>query len=113
LERWGNISQWRKIMRPKSLSVIVNGKRYKTDSACLIASDAYWDGKNWERHGRTTFFFKTLKGNFFSQCLSKRRGEQDLIKPLSVDEAVQLYESLPQKEVEFAVTFPDIHVEDA
>lgn len=101
------------IMHPKSLSIIVNGKRYRSDSACLIASDAYWDGRNWERHGRNTFLFKTLKGNFFVQYQSKRRGEQDFIKPLSVEEAVQLYESLPQKEVEFAIAFPDLDIEDA
>lgn len=100
-------------MHPKSLSIIVNGKRYKTDSACLIASDAFWDGRNWERRGRNTYLFKTLKGNYFAQYQSKRHGEQDCIKPITVDEAVQLYESLPQKEVEFAVAFPDIHVEDA
>jgi hypothetical protein len=100
-------------MRPKSLSIIVNGKRYKTDSACLIASDAYWDGRNWERRGRNTYLFKTLKGNYFAQYQSKRRGEQDYITPITIDEAVQLYESLPQKEVEFDVAFPDIHVEDA
>ncbi|MCX6701227.1 MAG: hypothetical protein NTV68_15140 [Methanomicrobiales archaeon] len=100
-------------MHPKSLSTIVNGKRYRSDSACLIASDAYWDGRNWERHGRNTFLFKTLKGNFFVQYQSKRRGEQDFIKSLSVEEAVQLYESLPQKEVEFAIAFPDLDIEDA
>jgi hypothetical protein len=100
-------------MRPRSLSIIVNGKRYRTDSACLIASDAFWDGRNWERRGRNTYLFKTLKGNYFAQYQSKRRGEQDYINPITVDEAVQLYENLPQKEVEFAVAFPDIHVEDA
>ena len=100
-------------MRPRSLSIIVNGKRYRTDSACLIASDAFWDGRNWERRGRNTYLFKTLKGNYFAQYQSKRRGEQDYINPITVDEAVQLYENLPQKEVEFAVAFPDIYVEDA
>lgn len=100
-------------MHPKSLSIIVNGKRYRTDTASLIASDAYWDGRNWERHGRNTFLLKTLKGNFFAQYQSKRRGEHDYIKPLSIDEAIQLYEQLPEKVAEFADAFPGVHVEDA
>ena len=100
-------------MYPKSMSRVISGKRYKTDSACLIASDAYWDGRNWERNGRNTFLFKTLKGNFFVQYQSKRRGEHDHIKPVNVDEAVQFYEQLPKKEVAFDVAFPDVHVEDA
>jgi len=33
---------------------VVNGKVYDTEKARLVASDRYWDGSNWERHGRNT-----------------------------------------------------------
>lgn len=100
-------------MFPKLMSVVVNGKRYRTDAAFLLASDAYWDGRNWERKGRNIFLFKTMKGNYFAQYQSKRRGEQDYLKPLSQGEAIELFERLPKKEVEFSVAFPDVTIEDA
>ena len=31
---------------------VVNGLRYSTETATVLASDVYWDGSNHERHGR-------------------------------------------------------------
>ena len=100
-------------MLPRPMNIVVNGKRYRTDAATLIASDAFWDGRNWERKGRNTFLYKTEKGNYFAQYQSKRRGEYDFLKPVTVDEAVQLYSNLPVKERDFSYAFPDITIEDA
>ncbi len=33
----------------------IDGKEYNTETAQGVASDHYWDGNNWDRHGRSTF----------------------------------------------------------
>jgi hypothetical protein len=79
----------------------------------VIASDAYWDGHNWERRGRNTYLYRTAKGNYFAQHLTQWQGELDRLEPLTLDEAVNLWESLPEHEVEFGVAFPDVAVTEA
>lgn len=54
-------------MKPLPMEAIIGGKRYRTETATLIASDAYWDGHNWERAGTNTFLFRTARGNYFAQ----------------------------------------------
>ncbi len=100
-------------MYPKLMNVVVNGKRYRTDTAFLLASDAVWDGRNWERRGRNIFLYKTQKGNYFVQYQTKRKGEHDHLKPLELDAAIQLFEQLTKKEVDFSTAFPDVTIEDA
>ena len=102
-------------MQPLNMTLVVAGKRYRTDTATLIAHDAYWNGYNCEQGGRNTFLFRTPSGNFFAQhqTLLPREVETGKIAPLEIDEAVSLYHSLYKKEVPFAVVFPDVKVEDA
>lgn len=100
-------------MRPRMMVEVIGGKRYRTETATLIAHDAYWDGHNWERHGRNTFLFRTPRGNYFAQHQTCWQGERDRIEPLSRDEAIRLYEELPAKEVEFEEAFPGVEVEEA
>ena len=95
------------------MNEVIGGKRYRTETATLIASDAYWDGHNYERRGRNTFLFKTPKGNYFAQHQTQWQGENDRIEPLDQAEAVSLYESLQEKEVVFEIAFPGVTVEDA
>jgi len=40
---------------PEQFTRIIGRKRYSVQKATLIASDAYWDGHNFERSGRNTF----------------------------------------------------------
>ena len=92
---------------------VIGGKRYNTATADLIASDAYWDGHNWERRGRNTFLFKTQKGNFFKVTKTQWQGEHDALVPLSQDEAIQLWENLPEHDCTFEEAFSGVTVEDA
>jgi len=46
-------------MKPGSMTKVIDRKRYSTDTATLIASDAYWDGSNFERHGRNAWLWRT------------------------------------------------------
>jgi len=100
-------------MEPRMMNVVKDGKRYRTETATLIASDAYWDGHNWERHGRNTFLFRTPKGGYFVQHQTCWQGELDTLEPLSQEEAIKMYEELPEHEVEFEEAFPGIEIEDA
>jgi len=91
---------------------IVNGKRYSISTATLLASDEYWDGSNFERHGRNTFLYKTRGGAYFQVCLSQWQGEGDTLMPLTPAEAMELYENLREHPVEYEAAFSVI-VEEA
>ena len=41
---------------------IINGLRYDTETAALVASDRWWDGHNFERNGRNTYLYRTKAG---------------------------------------------------
>jgi len=99
---------------PENFVAIVDRKRYSTKTATLIASDAYWDGHNWERHGRNCFLYKTPKGAYFTVNLTLWQGERDTLTPVSLEEAVELFEgSLSEHEVKYAEAFPTVEVEEA
>lgn len=99
---------------PENFTKIVGRKRYSTKTAELIASDAYWDGHNFERHGRQTFLYRTPKGAFFTVNLTQWQGEQDTLNPVSLEEAIDLYEGvLSEHELEYEFAFPDIKIVDA
>lgn len=100
-------------MQPRRMNWVIDGRRYRTDKATLLAHDAYWNNHNWEQNGRNVFLFRTPNGNFFAQHQSVLPGESDSIKPLTTDEAVDLYNSLMVKEVPFVVGFPCTAVKDA
>jgi hypothetical protein len=84
---------------------IVNGKLYDTEKAQLVAHDRYWDGSNWERHGRNTYLYKTAKGSFFLYHTTLWQGERDYIEPVSKEEAKAYYEQLPEHEMEYEEAF--------
>ena len=99
---------------PKDFTRIVGKVRYSTATAALVASDAYWDGHNFERRGRNTFLYRTPKGRYFSVTLTQWQGERDTLSPLSVDDAIELYEgSLSEHEMEYTEAFPGVEVEEA
>jgi hypothetical protein len=101
-------------MKTQSMKRIIGGKVYDTDTAEVIADNAYWDGHNFERQGRNTFLYKTPKNNYFAVHLTQLEGERDTLEPLTQDEAVTLYEQLDDDEaVPFDVAFPGVKIEEA
>jgi len=99
---------------PKEMSAVIGGLRYSVDKATLIASDAYWDGHNWERKGRNSFLYRTPKGRYFVICLTQWQGEKDTLTPVEQDEALNMWEgALSEHEVEFDEAFPDAKIEEA
>ena len=96
-----------------NLERIVGRKRYKTEGATVLAHDAYWNGHNFERRGRNTWLLRTPNGAYFSQTQTCWQGEQDEIHPLSQDDAIMLYEELPEQEVEFEQAFPGVDLKEA
>ena len=100
-------------MQPQNMIWVIEGKRYRTDTATLLAHDEYWNGYNCEQGGRNTFLFRTPKGNFFAQHQTLLPGEINRITPLNTTEAIALYQSLYKKEVPFRVVFPCIKLEEA
>ncbi len=92
---------------------IIEGKRYDTETATLIASDRYWDGSNFERRGRNTYLYRTKNGNYFTHHTTQWQGERETILAQSKQEAQSLYESLPEHDVEYEEAFPGVKVEEA
>jgi len=92
---------------------IKDGKRYSTLNATLLASDAFFDGRNWERNGRNTFLFRTPRGAYFAQYQTRRPGETDRLEPLDVDAALTLFDTLTEKALAFEEAFPGAAVVDA
>lgn len=101
-------------MKPVSWTKIINRKRYSTDTATLVADDAYWDGHNFERRGTQTFLYRTPKGAFFTVFLTQWQGSQDQLTPIEEDEAIELYETtLTEHHLDYEEAFPNVEVEDA
>ncbi len=103
-------------MKPRSMSQVIDRKRYNTDTATLLSGDDYWDGHNWERSGRNTFLFRTPNGAYFAQHLTCWQGEADTLEPLTEGEAVALYEQHDAHgdcRVPFEEAFPAVQVAEA
>lgn len=86
---------------------VVEGKLYNTETADVIADDAYWDGHNFERQGRNTYLLKTKKGNYCVVHLSMWETERNTLEPLTKEEAKERYESLPEQVMEYAKAFDE------
>jgi hypothetical protein len=125
-------------MTPHLMDVVVEGKRYRTSAATLLASGPAWDkrlgdeprhlldvrvggldlsaivgGRGWERLGWQAFLLRTQKGNYFAQFQSPWPGERDRLLPLSQDEAMRLYGELAEKKVSFEEAFPGVEIDEA
>ena len=99
---------------PDNFRKIINRVQYSTAKAELVASDAYWDGHNFERRGRNTFLYRTKKGNWFTVTLTQWQGEQDTLTPLTEGEAIDLYETtLSVHEIDYKTAFPNVTIEEA
>lgn len=100
-------------MDAPKFNVVKNGKRYDTSKAEMIANDLYWDGHNFERHGRNRFLYKTPNGAYFTTTATMWQGERDSLEVLSETEARALYEQLPEHYVSYQVAFPNAVIVDA
>ena len=100
-------------MKMRSMSKVIDGKRYSTETATLLASDEYWDGRNYERSGRNTFLLRTPHGRYFTSTISQWQGECDELVPIDEIEAIKLYEDLEKHACEYEAAFPDQKVEEA
>ena len=90
------------------MRAVIDGKLYNTETATLLASDQYWDGHNWDRHGRNQYLYVTKKGNYFTHNTTKWTGEWDRLIPLDKEEAKSLYEKLPEQEMSWEQAFDEI-----
>jgi len=96
------------------LTRIVDRVRYSVGTATLIADDEYWDGHNWERHGRNTFLYRTKGGRYFVVCLTQWQGEKDALYPVDAAEAERLWQdALSEHYVPFEAAFPLAEVAEA
>lgn len=99
---------------PTDMTRIVDRRRYSTATAELLAGDDFWDGHNWERHGRNTFLYRTPNGRYFTVTLTQWQGELDALTPVDLDEAIRLYETdLPEHYAEYSDAFPNVTIEEA
>ena len=108
--------EWAKerTVNTNTMTRIVNGARYSTETATLLASDVYWDGHNYERAGRNRWLYRTPKGRYFLATRSLWQGEQDTLEPLGEVDARRLYEgALRVHEVDYETAFPGAEVVDA
>ena len=87
---------------------VIDGKRYNTETATLIADNVYWDGHNFERNGTNAWLYRTPKGAFFMVYGTLWQGERDHLEPVSLDEAVSAYECDPNSPY---VNLPEHHLE--
>lgn len=92
-------------MNPTKMVQIVAGTRYDTDKAQVVAHNCYWDGSNHERHGRNTYLYRTPKGNFFTVHLTQWQGERDTLEPVTKEQAKELWDTLPEHEMEWEEAF--------
>jgi len=93
---------------------VVARRRYSVATATLLASDAYWDGHNWERSGRNTWLYRTPLGRFFTVTRTCWQGERDTLTPVSESEAIELFEgALSEHELDYGAAFPGVTVEEA
>jgi hypothetical protein len=99
---------------PTAFTRIVNQKRYSTKTATMLAGDDYWDGHNWERQGRQCWLYKTPNGAYFTVNLTRWQGERDTLTPVTLEEAIDLYEGgLTEHRVSYGMSFPNVSVEEA
>jgi hypothetical protein len=112
--------RWLAIIRSRSMEQIIEGKRYNTDTATLIAHDRInWEGKTdrrvtgafmyrgpaLERRGKKRYLYRSFKGSFFIHHTSRWPAEKERLEPLTRDQAQDLYGYLPVQLLNWEETF--------
>lgn len=96
-----------------SMIKIIDGIRYNTETARVIASDEYWDGHNFERGGTNQHLYRSKTGRYFAGHSTQWQGSRASIEALSEEEAKHLYETLQEHEEEYEDAFPGATVVEA
>jgi hypothetical protein len=93
---------------------VLDGKLYDTETATLLADDQYaTSASDRFNRGRATLLYRTPNGRYFVLHETIWEKERDTILSLDPDEARELFESLPNENVDYEVAFPDFQVEEA
>lgn len=87
---------------------VIDGKRYDTEKATLIADNEFRDGSNRMSGGRSTSLYKTKRGNFFALHETCWQGERDTIEPLTVGQAKEYFEKLDDGKHEYEDVFNEV-----
>lgn len=96
------------------MNAIIDRKMYNTETATKLADDHYWDGSNFERRGRNQYLYRSPKGAYFTVTTTQWQGERDTLTPISLDDAIELYEgALSEHHVPYAEAFPGVEVQGA
>ena len=77
---------------------IITGRVYDTKTGKQIASNYYWDGRNYDRDGRNCYLYASPHGAFFAHYTSRWDGEHDRIEPLTKEDAQELYDQLYEQD---------------
>lgn len=86
---------------------IVDGIRYDTEKAQIIAHNEYWDGSNFERGGRNFHLYQSPNGRYFAGYSTQWQDERNYIEPMSKSEAMDMYEALPEHPVSYEDAFDE------
>ncbi len=94
-------------MKPfEDVEQVIDGKRYSTKTAVLIAQGDDQKRKDREQRDRNIFLYRTPHGNFFKVHVSQHQSEQTKLEPVSEAEAIGLFELLTDRCVDLEDAFP-------
>ena len=81
---------------------IIDGIRYDTRTASLVASDNHPADRV---TGRRTHLYLTRTGRFFLHFVPVSPGEREHLEPISPDEARKIYKRLPDRVMSYEKAF--------
>lgn len=84
---------------------IIGGRRYNTETSTLLADNEYADNSNRLQKGRGTYLYRTPRNAYFKAIVTIWQNEQNSITPLTIEEAQELYERLPNQYLEYEDAF--------
>lgn len=87
------------------MKFISERKVYDTDKARVVATDWEINSTTWET------LYLSEKGNFFLVHYTRWQGQHHTMTALTAEEAADIYERLPYKEIRWEEVFPDIPLE--
>jgi len=95
------------------MHAVINRMKYDTATATALADDERSDGRNALPGGRGCCLYVTPGGRYFAHHQTVWDGEHDSIEPLTLEEAEELYERLPNHYAPYEEAFPTVEVEEA
>ncbi|HYL20701.1 MAG TPA: hypothetical protein VEU74_02990 [Gemmatimonadales bacterium] len=90
------------------MTAVIGDQCYSTETASLLAHDASWDGRHWDRDGRNILLFRTPNGQYFRQVRTRWARERDYLEPLTLEAAIRLFWKLPERALRFEEAFPRV-----